>query len=315
MSISTVTRRALGAGLFATMLALPVVAQAEPLRVGWSNIGAFEPFFIAERNGWFAEAGLEVELIEASNPQQNVARLMSGELDLVGSGAAPAIAAIAQGVPLKIVLGNQNIDTQPTVGLVVRADSPYQSVGDLEGQSIGTFGLQGTGSFLVFRALREAGFEPDAVELINMPPPTFIENLQNGNVEAIVPFALFYDLALTNPDFRLLSDAYGPMIGTPGIIYLSSEAVLAQRGDEFVTFIEVMARAYDYANAHPDEVRALDAELTQLPQAYIASRPIPPTSVTLDADQLQRLAEDMVAFGFIPSAPTPEQMLWERMPN
>lgn len=315
MSISTVTRRALGASLLATMLALPIVAQAEPLRVGYANIGGFEPYFIAQRNGWFEEAGLDIELIDSSNPQQSIARLMSGELDVTGGSSAPTIAAIAQGVPIRIIYSNQSLDAQPTVGLVVRADSPYHTIADLAGRRIGTLGLQGTGSFLVFRGFREAGMAFDSAELVNMPPQTFIENLQNGNVDAIVPFALFYDLAVSNPNFRLIPEPYETMVGTAGIVTLATEATLAARGDEIARLIEVMDRANAYANEHPDEVRAIDHEMTQLPPAYIDSRPIPPSSVRLDTDRLQALADDMVAFGFIPAAPTVDRMLWERMPR
>lgn len=318
--MTNVTRRAFAA-LACSALALSLTtgtAQAqdgEPLRIAYAAVGSFEPFFIAERMGWFEEAGLTVELLAGGNPQENMARLMSGEVHIAGSGSTPAIAAVANGAPVRIVFANQNIGEMPTTGLIVRADSPYQSVADLEGQTVGVQGLQGTGALMINRALRDAGLELGAVTLTHMPPETHIDNLSNGNVEGVVTFALFYELAANNPDFRVIAEAYETVQGAPGIVYMSSNRALAERGDDVATLIEVLDRASQYANENPDEVRAIDRELTRLPPAYLDAREITPASVTLDVAALEQLAQDMHAFGWISRAPSVDELLWDRMPR
>ncbi|TNH14117.1 ABC transporter substrate-binding protein [Halomonas sp. BL6] len=307
--------------LFATAFALTVLmssaqAQDDPLRVSWTDAGSFQPYFIAERQGWFEEAGLNVELVEGSNnPSQAIARLQSGEVDITSTGSTPTIAAIAQGLPIKIVFSNQSLPEQPTVGLVVRSDSPYHSIEDLEDRKIGALGMQSTGSLLVYRAFREAGMPYDSAEMVHMHTTSMIDSLKNENVDAIVPFAIFYDLAINSGDFRLISEPYDNMVGVPGIVNISSERVIAERSDEITKLVEVMDRAYQYANEHPEEVRSVDREMTRLPDDYLDARPIPPTDVRLDTNKLKQLAADLLEFGFINKAPTLDEMLWDGMPR
>lgn len=310
------TRAALAAGALAlTLGAGAALAQSEPLRIAYAAVGSFQPFFIAEANGWFAEAGLTVELVPGGSPQENMARLMSGEVHVTGSGSTPAIAAVAGGAPIQIVFANQNIGEVPTTGLIVRADSPYQSIADLAGQTIGVQGLQGTGALLVSRAFRDAGMAPDSATLTHMPPETHIDNLRNGNVEAVVTFALFYELAARNPEFRVLAEPYATVRGAPGIVYVSSRPALAARGDDIARLIEVLDRASRYANENPEAVREVDRARTRLPADYLNTRTITPASVTLDTAALQSLAEDMHAFGWIARVPTIDELLWDRMPR
>ena len=290
-------------------------AQGEPLRIAYAAVGSFQPFFIAERNGWFEEAGLTVELLQGGSPQENMARLMSGEVHVSGSGSTPAIAAVASGAPVQIVFANQNIGEVPTTGLIVRADSPYQSIEDLAGQTIGVQGLQGTGALMVSRAFREAGLPPNSANLTHMPPETHIDNLRNGNVEGVVTFALFYELAARNPDFRVLAEPYKTVQGAPGIVYVSSRPAIAERGDDIAKLVEVLDRASRHANENPDDVRAVDRERTRLPEDYLNSRTITPASVTLDVAALETLAADMHAFGWINRTPTVDELLWDRMPR
>ena len=310
-------RAALAGGALALgLIAGPVLAQSgEPLRIAYAAVGSFQPFFIAQNNGWFAEAGLNVVLDAGGAPQENMARLMSGEVHVAGSGSTPAIAAVAGGAPLRIVFANQNIGDVPTTGLIVRADSPYQSIQDLAGRTIGVQGLQGTGALMVARAFRDAGMPFNAANLTHMPPATHIDNLRNGNVDAVVTFALFYELAATNPDFRVIPEPYSTVRGAPGIVYTSSTRVLAERGDDIAKLIEVLDRASRYANENPDAVRAVDREQTRLPPAYLDSRTITPASVTLDVAALEQLSQDMHAFGWNARAPSADEILWDRMPR
>ncbi|WP_421953255.1 ABC transporter substrate-binding protein [Pelagibacterium sp.] len=294
----------------------PALAQeGEPLTIAYAPVGSFEPFFIAERMGWFEEAGLIVELQEGSAPDQNIARLLSGEVDIVGTGSTPVVAAIANGVPIKITFGNQTLEPVATTGLITRQDAPYQSIGDLEGQTVGVQGLQGTGAFMIKRALRAAGLSPDAINVTHMPPETHIDNLKNANVEAAVPFAMFFEQAKTDPALRLLEEPYQYVEGMPGIVYASSTAALAERGEDIATLIEVLERAYAYAAENPDEVRELDKELTRFPEDYLDTRNLATPSLVIDREQLEALAQDMVEFGFITEAPSYDDLMWDQAPR
>jgi NitT/TauT family transport system substrate-binding protein len=68
-----------------------VAAQAEPLRIFYFNWAGFGPFFLAQEKGFFAEQGIEIELVPVADTHAAYAGLFSGHVD--------AIAAAFQDIP------------------------------------------------------------------------------------------------------------------------------------------------------------------------------------------------------------------------
>lgn len=309
-------RLALGACLALGLAPVAASAQdADPITFAIGPQGPFEGIILAQEQGFFEEAGVSVEFVDASAPAQNIARLLSGEIDVTGSGIAPVLSAVASGVPIKVIFNSETIGEPRAVGLLVLADSPYQSIGDLVGEAVGVMGTQGNGGILVKRALAAEGLDPDAIELVNMPVNTHLDNLRNGNVAAVVPFSLFYDMASAQPDIRVIDEAYAALEGMPGTVYIASDRVIAERGEDLQKMIGAIERGFAYANENPDAVRAVDADRTQMPPEYIQNRTLPTADITVTTASIEALAEDMAAFGFASRAPTLDEVVWENAPT
>jgi NitT/TauT family transport system substrate-binding protein len=112
MPSTTLSRRGLiGAGLAATLVPASARAQARKLRVGVLRLASSGAVFIAQDQGFFKDAGLDVELVFFDAAQPIAVAAASGDIDigvtaftaglfnLAGKGALSVIAGQAQEVP------------------------------------------------------------------------------------------------------------------------------------------------------------------------------------------------------------------------
>jgi ABC-type nitrate/sulfonate/bicarbonate transport system substrate-binding protein len=291
---------------------LTKIQVMRPLNTG------FEPLVIAQDQGIWAKNGLDVELVLASaDTSAGIPRMLNGEVQFVNGGGPQIIKAVSSELPVTLVSGLQSSDasTQPTDGLLVPADSDIKSLKDLEGKTVGVSGLGGTTNVVNNIALRNAGVDPSTVTYVNLAPPALQAAAESGQVDAVLIFGLYYTQA-TGSGFRSIEGSgTNGLPGTLQIGYLTTNDYLAQNPETVEKFTKALSEANDYANAHPDAVRAAQTQFTQLPPDYIASAVIPPYSSDINVDTLNKLAEELVAEGTIPEAPATDQMVWTGAPT
>ena len=153
------------------LMALPVSliglpATAEPYRVllDWFLNPDHGPILVADSLGYFEKAGLEVELIEPTDPTAPPFQAAVGEGDIAISYQPDFHLLVDQGLEIQWV--GTLVDT-PLNSLVVAADGPIQSMADLAGQRIG-YSVEGFQTALLDTMLGTANLSLDEVELINV---------------------------------------------------------------------------------------------------------------------------------------------------
>lgn len=109
--------------------------------------------------------GLPVKLYESSDYNGVIQALSSGQVDLAqmaGGSYANVDAQVGDLVSPILSLRQAEGGTGYYSSIVVRADSPFRSVADLKGRSLGFVDFNSTSGYLVPRArLREQGIDPD----------------------------------------------------------------------------------------------------------------------------------------------------------
>src|SRR5579885_1684318 len=177
----------------------PAAASGPTLvRLG-ANVGASDAgIFLAMDWGYFAEQGLEIEIIRGSGSEQ-VAALATGEMD-VGAGAVSAglLNAMSRELPLRIVADKGS--NPPGFGyqaIVLRKDlwdsGQVRSWADLRGRRIAAASVRSSVDFLLARGLAEAGLKLEDVDLVQVAYPDMNMALANGVIDA----ASFWEPLLT----------------------------------------------------------------------------------------------------------------------
>ena len=159
------------------------------LRVNMLPYMSFVPLEIAEKEGYFAEQGIEVEFFRLENDAEIVVALNRGELDVsAGFITVGTLNAISQGKHIKFVADKGFVDpTGCTVNaLLARRDlveaGELQGAAQLEGRVIAMKPptLEG---YVVEKLLSEAGLSLADVTAVDMPPPAELDAFENGAID------------------------------------------------------------------------------------------------------------------------------------
>ena len=170
--------------IWALILLAPYPAMAaEDLIVllDWFVNPDHAPLIVAKEKGFFAERGLEVELIAPADPNDPPKLVAAGKADIGVSYQPQLHMHVDQGLPL-VRFGT--LVATPLNSLVVLADGPVRSIADLKGRKVG-FSVGGFEDALLKTMLARHGLGLDDVSLINVNfslSPALI----SGQVDAVI---------------------------------------------------------------------------------------------------------------------------------
>jgi putative hydroxymethylpyrimidine transport system substrate-binding protein len=120
--------------------------------------------YMAQKLGYFEEAGLEVSIAAPSDPAAPVKQVAAGRTDLAISYEPEVALAREQGLDVIAVGALVN---RPLTSLIWLAESKIKGVGDLEGKTIATAGIPYQDAFLK-TILARVDLGPEDVEAVNV---------------------------------------------------------------------------------------------------------------------------------------------------
>lgn len=169
--------------LFVLILIIPSLAAAAKLSVilDWFVNPNHGPIIIAQENGYFAEQGLEVEIIapaDAADPPKLVA---AGKFDLAISYQPQLHLQVHAGLPLVRV---GTLIATPLNCLLVLDEGPIRSIADLKGRKIG-YSVAGVEEALLTAILGRYDLSLADVELVNVNW-SLSPSLMSGQVDAVI---------------------------------------------------------------------------------------------------------------------------------
>src|SRR5690606_32893133 len=151
--------------LAALLLALPAAAQDRlTLILDWYVNPDHAPVILAQELGYFADQGLEVEIIAPADPTEPPKLVAAGQADLAISYQPQLHLQVHEGLPL-IRVGT--LIATPLNCLMVVADGPVQSLSDLKGKRIG-YSVSGFETALMRGMLAHAGLTETDVGMVNV---------------------------------------------------------------------------------------------------------------------------------------------------
>jgi NitT/TauT family transport system substrate-binding protein len=180
-------RRA-GAALLAAPLARPALAQAKrdvTMRLDWVFQGPNAGFMVAHEKGFYADAGLNVD-IGPGKGSGSTAQLVASKATQFGFSDGYVVGnSVSKGLSIKTVAG---IYRRNPTAIVVLADSGINTPKDLEGKSVAL--TPGSAQFQQWPAFAKGcGIDGDKVRVVSIDPAGTPPALITGQVQAIGGFA------------------------------------------------------------------------------------------------------------------------------
>ncbi|WP_101067118.1 ABC transporter substrate-binding protein [Roseovarius salinarum] len=164
------------------LCAAPALAQDElTLMLDWFVNPDHGPIVIAQENGYFADEGLDVEVVAPADPADPPKMVAAGKADLAISYQPQLHLQVAEEMPL-IRVGT--LIATPLNCLLVLDDGPVQEISDLEGRKIG-FSVAGVEEALLSAILERGGLTLDDVELVNVNW-SLAPSLMSEQVDAVI---------------------------------------------------------------------------------------------------------------------------------
>ncbi len=166
----------------ALLIASPAIAQDKmTLILDWFINPDHGPIIIAQEKGYFADQGLDVEIIPPADPSDPPKMVAAGQADLAVSYQPQLHLQVAEGLPL-IRVGT--LVATPLNCLLVLADGPVKTIADLKNRKVG-FSVAGVEEALLGAILSKHDLTMDDIELVNVNW-SLSPSLMSGQVDAVL---------------------------------------------------------------------------------------------------------------------------------
>jgi putative hydroxymethylpyrimidine transport system substrate-binding protein len=245
------------AALALALLAAPLSAKAEKLTVmlDWFINPDHGPLVVALEKGFFAEAGLEVELIEPADPNDPPKLVAAGKAPLAVSYQPQLHIQAAAGLPLTRI---GTLVATPLNTLLVLDDSPVRKIADLKGRKVG-FSVGGFEDAVLKAMLGPAGLDLKDITLINVNF-SLSPSLLSGQVDAVIGAFRNFELNQLAIEGHKGRAFYVEEHGVPPYDELIIVANSARLGDRRLKpFLKAVERGVQFLVNHPEEAWRLFA--------------------------------------------------------
>lgn len=310
--------------LSALTLATSVFAADKPLRIGYVFAMANAPALIADKEGFYKQEGLDVDLKALGDGPVIQQALAAGELDVAYVGTPPVYQWYSRGLK-STILAKVNYGQ---AAVIVGDKSPINSLQDLKGKKLAGV-KKGSGMDVLLRGyvLKEkAGLDPDHdLNIIDMPPGNMNAALERGIVDAAFAWEPFVSQAVLRGSARVLFDVNQALPQYPWYVVIAVPKTLQERPDDVVKLLRAHRKAVAFLNEHPQEANRIIAEAFRLePVQGPDGKTVSPEQIVAqartrlgwsadlgpaDLQFIQRLMHDSKALGFMDSDMTPAQLV------
>ena len=241
------------------------LAEAETLRVAVAQRGFWNSTFVelARRQGYFKEAGLEIEILYTDGGAATLAPVIAGSVDVaMSNGILGVVAAYAKNLPVRII-------TAEATGAAdafwyARADKGIASLKDTSGKTV-AFSSPGSSTNLILLSLVKASGASPRLVPTGGAPATYTQ-VMTGQVDvgwSVPPFVL-KDIQEKRIAIVARGSDSAEVQGQTIRVNVANAKALAERREVFRRYVAALSRAIDWAYSSPDALAAY-AEIAGVP--------------------------------------------------
>jgi NitT/TauT family transport system substrate-binding protein len=289
-------------------------AEPATLNVGVIPIADVAPLYLGIDKGFFKEQQLTIKPQLAEGGAAITPAVVSGDFQIGFSNTISLLIAASEDLPVQIisqgVLGGKS-EEEAWADLLVLKDGPIKEPKDLEGKTIAVNTLKNICEVTIKASLEQEGVAVDTLEFTEVPFPDMNAALEAGRVDAacvVEPFvsqgkagkargiAPFY--VRTAPDLTVAT-------------YFTSTQYAEENADVVDRFVQAMNKSLTYAESHPDEVRKVLLDYTEIPPEAAEAIKLPVWRPDLNQPTIERLSELSVKYGLIEEEPDLDELIRE----
>lgn len=288
---------------FALAATVAVAQTPAVVRIGYQKsstlIAVLKAQAVLERE--LAPLGVKLTWHEFTSGLPLLEALNLDNLDF-SADVADTVPVFAQAAGAQLTFVAQEAPSPTAQAIVVRADSPLRTLGDLKGRKIGVAKGSG-GHYLLLAALDKGGVSLKDIEVAYLTPADGRAAFEKGAIDAWVTWDPFLSAAQRQAGVRVLADGSG--IASYQRYYLASTKFAQARPDVLRVIYAALDKAGNWVKSNPRDAAELLSPVWGLDVATIEQanarrsyevRPV----VTGGLGEQQRIADVFFAEKLLP---------------
>jgi NitT/TauT family transport system substrate-binding protein len=248
-------------------------------RFSWKLKGEYAAFFVAQEDGLFKKANLNVRLGEGAGAQAALGALIQGQEDVVILPGVFALSAIQKGIPVKLIA---IYHPKTPVALITFPDKPARTPKDLEGMTV-AHSVGETGTTYLDAFLKLNGVDPSKVKRTMMNAQARVPAFIARNVDVVSVYQT-NDLPIMMEKQTtkfVVMDMVKFGLSVPGLAVVSSDQNISKKADVLKRFLRATGAGVVEAKRDiADATRAMRKTWPNAPSEHAVSEQI---SATLGA--------------------------------
>lgn len=290
----------LAASVAAAALPAAVRAQTAPrVRIGTIPVESGCEASYAFEQGFFKNAGLDVELVAMPNGGTATAAVLSGTIDVGISNVSTIASAYARGLPIYLLAYSAVYSSAaPTTVLVVAKDAPLRAARDLNGKNVGVVTLHDLMQASVQRWLDQNGADSTTISFLEIPNSVAAAALQTGRVAASVVQEPV--LTTVKGDVRAFGQPYDAIGKRMLITGFGANKAWADANPQAATrFVAAMRATAEWANRNQRATAAILSTISKIPLEVTTTMNRSVYATTADATLLQPVIDTAAQYKII----------------
>ena len=269
----------------AITLCLPACKKDEPNKItivlDWTPNTNHTGIFVAEANGYFKEAGLNVEIVQP--PEGGAEALVASGKAQFGVSFQDSLAPAFAGDNALPVTAVAAIIQHNTSGIISRKGEGMHTPKGLEGKKYATWDMD-VEKETIREVMKTHGGNFDLVELIPSTITDEVSALKSRSVDAIWVFygwaGVACQVAGIETDYFVFADI-NPVFDYYTPVIIGNNAWLSENPETAKAFLEALSKGYNYAVENPEDAADIlmdaapelksNSELVYESQKYLAN--------------------------------------------
>ncbi|MBF9266363.1 ABC transporter substrate-binding protein, partial [Paracidovorax cattleyae] len=195
--------------------------------------------------------------------------LKANAADIGSANDSPTVSAIAGGSRILAVASWTN--GGKGTSLLVRKDSPIQSVAELRGKTVSPTTRGSVAHFTTVGILKQAGIAPDEVKLAFLNPTDASAAFGSGSIDAWAIWGIFRARTIGALGARVLHDGVGINSGQSVLSATRSAVADPAKRAAIAHFAQLTDQGYAWARANPDAYIDWYSAFSKQDRAVVAS--------------------------------------------
>lgn len=297
---------ATSAGATSTGSAGSSAGDLQKVTIGLIPITDVAPVYLGLQEGYFRDAGIDLTVQMAQGGAAILPAVMTGDFLFGYSNVVSLLIAADKGLPIKVVSNGSSSTNTPGKDVTEVAALPasgIDSAADLPGRTVAVNALNNFADVTIRNSVQKAGGDPAAVKFVEMPYPNMPAALERGDVDA----------AWTTEPFRTqILESGGQIVASPmtdlaanfdSAFYFTSQQTIDGNPDLVARFRDALAKSFDYAMAHEDEVRKIVQDYAKVEPALAETVVMSVWTPEINRDALSALGSAATSYGVLGKEP------------